>query len=181
MRKILLVLSLVLLLNLSLVSAITEQEINEARDLLDSNVSCDKLTNEQLEIIGEYYMEQMHPGDGHELMHKMMGLEEGSEAEKQFHVNMAKRLYCNENVYLGYGMMGSGMMQGGLHGGMMGSGLIQSMMGNNSLGYGVPFQNYGYWSILDILYAVLLIGLIALVFLGVFKLWKDINEKKAKK
>ena len=185
MKKILLIMSLVLLLNLSLVSAITGQEINEAKDLLESKAGCDKLTNEQLEIIGEYYMEQMHSGESHELMHKMMGLEEGSEAEKQFHVNMAKRLYCNENVYVGYGMMGSGMMQsgiqGGMMGGMMGSGLIQSMMGSNSLGSGMPFQNYGYWSILDILYAVLLIGLIALVFLGVFKLWKDINEKKAKK
>ena len=121
MKKILLIVSLVLLLNLGLASAITAQEINGAKDLLDSKVRCDKLTNEQLEIIGEYYMEQMHPGESHELMHKMMGLKEGSEAEKQFHINMAKRLYCNEdktsgsegmmNMVMGSNMMGSGMMR----------------------------------------------------------------------
>src|SRR3989339_1349194 len=107
MKKIiLLIIGLVLLLNLSLVSAVTQQELNEAKDLIDSKVSCDKLTNDQLEIIGEYYMEQMHPGESHEIMHKMMGLQEGSETEEQFHVNMAKTIYCGESG----GMMGGGMM-----------------------------------------------------------------------
>ena len=181
MKKIISAMIVVFLLSFGLVNAITQQEINEAKSLIDSKTDCKSLSDSQLEIIGEYYMEQMHPGEAHELMHQMMGLAEGSKAEREFHINMAKRLYCNENVYVGYGMMGSGMMQSGMQGGMMGSGLIQSMMGSNSLGSGMPFQNYGYWNILDILYAVLLIGLIALVFLGVFKLWKDINEKKAKK
>ena len=105
-KKIIFVLIAVLFLNLSLVSAITQQEIGEAKSLVDSNVRCDDLTNEQLEIIGEYYMEQMHPGEAHELMHKMMGLTEGSDAEEKFHINMAKTIYCNENVS-SYGMMGS--------------------------------------------------------------------------
>ena len=28
----------------------------------------------------------------------MMGLTEGSEAEEQFHINMAKKIYCGESV-----------------------------------------------------------------------------------
>ena len=183
MKKIMLL--LLVLLTVSLITNVNgEEDFTKAESLIKSRIACDDMTNDQLESIGDYYMEQMHPGESHELMDNMMG-GEGSESLKQVHINMAKRLYCNENVYVGYGMMGSGMMQsgiqGGMMGGMMGSGLIQSMMGSNSLGSGMPFQNYGYWNILDILYAVLLIGLIALVFLGVFKLWKDINEKKAKK
>ena len=164
MRKILLIIGLVLLLNLSLVSAITQQEINEAKDLIDSKVSCgDKLTNEQLEIIGEYYMEQMHPGESHELMHKMMGLEEGSETEKQFHINMARILYCNEDGTSNSGGM-MGMMGGGMN--MMGSGMI----GNG--GY------FGYWNFLNVLYVILLIGLIILVYLWIIKLWRGFYGKK---
>src|SRR3989344_2614591 len=132
MRKTILVIFAVLMLALNLVNAITQQEINEAKGLIDSKVSCDKLTNGQLEIIGEYYMEQMHPGESHELMHKMMGLTEGSETEKQFHINMAKTIYCDESG----GMMDSGMMNMMMGGNMMGSG---GMMGNYPSYYG-----YGY-------------------------------------
>ena len=51
----------------------------------------------------------MHPGESHEIMDKMMD-GEGSEALRQVHINMARRLYCNENVYVGYKMMTAGMM-----------------------------------------------------------------------
>ena len=105
-------------------------EIEEGKKLVESKTSCDKLSNEQLEAIGDYYMEQMHPGESHELMDNMMG-GEGSESLKQVHINMAKQLYCNENVYAGYGMMGSrGMM---------------NMMGSYPAGY--DYGNYGYWNI----------------------------------
>src|SRR3989338_697642 len=94
-----------LLLGMSLVSA-HKPDFGETKQLIDSGISCDKLTDEQLESIGDYYMEQMHPGEAHEMMDQMMG-GEGSESLRQVHINMAKRLYCNENVYIGYGMMGS--------------------------------------------------------------------------
>ncbi|HLG23713.1 MAG TPA: hypothetical protein VI564_02155 [Candidatus Nanoarchaeia archaeon] len=116
-----------------------EHDFTQTKKLIDSGISCNKLTNEQLEEIGDYYMEQMHPGESHELMDNMMG-GEGSESLKQVHINMAKRLYCKENVYIGYGMMGSGGMRN-----MMGG----SMMGNYPLGYG--YSNYGYWNIFWIL------------------------------
>ncbi len=92
MKKIIIIFVMIvaLLLNLSLVNAVTQQEISETKSLIDSKANCKSLSDSQLEIIGEYYMEQMHPGESHELMHKMMGLKEGSEAEKQFHIDMGK-------------------------------------------------------------------------------------------
>ena len=155
MKKTIFVAIVALLLNLGLVNAITQQEISEAKGVIDSKANCKSLSDSQLEIIGEYYMEQMHPGESHELMHKMMGIKEGSEAEKQLHINMAKTIYCGEA-----GMMGSGVMGYG-------------MMGN--YGYG-----FGYWNFVNVLYAILLIGLIILVYLWIIKLWKTMENKKDK-
>ena len=172
MKKIIFVVIVALLLSLGLANAITQQEISEAKGLIDSKADCKSLSDSQLEIIGEYYMEQMHPGESHELMHQMMGLKEGSEAEKQFHINMAKALYCGETNAFGSGsMMGRGMMNM-MTGGNMGYG----MMGNDPFGYG-----YGYWSFWNILYLILLIGLIILVYFGIIKLWRSLYQKKYKK
>lgn len=144
-----------------LVSAITPQEIDEAKNLIDSKADCKSLSDSQLEILGEYYMEQMHPGEAHELMHKMMGLQEGSDAERQFHINMARTMYCGEPG----GMMGGQNVQGGM---------MQGTMGN--WGY-----NLGYWGFVNVLYVILLIGLVILVYLGIIKLWKSMNNKRGKK
>ena len=163
MRKTILVIFAVLMLTLNLVNAITQQEIKEAKGLIDSKVDCKSLSDAQLEIIGEYEMELMHSGDSHEAMHKMMGLKEGSEPEKQFHINMAKTIYCGESS----GMMGGGMMSMMMGGNMMGYG----MMGN--YGYG-----FGYGSFINILYIILLIGLIILVYLWIVKLLKNTKNKK---
>ncbi len=137
MRKIVLAINMILLLSLGIVSA-NEHDFSETKQIIDSGISCDKITDEQLEAIGDYYMEQMHPGESHELMDNMMG-GEGSESLKQVHINMAKRLYCNDAVYIGYGMMGSGGMMN-----MMGRG----MMGNYPASY--DYSKYGYWNIFQI-------------------------------
>ena len=158
MKKIIFVVIVALLLSLGLANAITQQEISEAKGLIDSKADCKSLSDSQLEIIGEYYMEQMHPGESHELMHQMMGLKEGSEAEKQFHINMAKALYCGETNAFGSGsMMGRGMMNM-MTGGNMGYG----MMGTNSFGY-------GYWSFWNIILSLFWIGLIVLVIWLIYK------------
>ena len=139
MKKIsIIVIFSMLLLGVSLVSA-HEHDFDETKQLIDSGIDCDKLTDEQLESIGDYYMEQMHPGESHELMDNMMG-GEGSESLKQVHINMAKRLYCNENVYIGYGMMGSG--------GRMNM-MSRGMMGSYPASY--DYSNYGYWNIFWVL------------------------------
>ena len=150
MKKTILILAIFLL---SIVAVLAQEshdsEIEEGRKLVESKISCDKLSNEQLEEIGDYYMEQMMPGEAHEIMDKMMG-GEGSESLKQVHINMAKRLYCNESVYIGYGMMGSG--------GMM------NMMGRGMMGNYYPasynYSNYGYWNIFWILLLAVVIFLI---------------------
>src|SRR3989338_8500995 len=158
MKKIMFVMVVILLLSFGLASAVTQQEIKEAKGLIDSKADCKSLSDSQLEIIGEYYMEQMHPGESHELMHQMMGLKEGSEAEKQFHINMAKALYCGETNAFGSGsMMGRGMMNM-MTGGNMGYG----MMGTNSFGY-------GYWSFWNIILSLFWIGLIVLVIWLIYK------------
>src|SRR3989338_3442138 len=90
--------------------ALAHGNFNETKKLIDSEISCNELSDEQLEEIGDYYMEQMHPVESHELMDNMMG-GEGSESLKQMHINMAKRLYCNEDTG---GSMGMGMTNGGM-------------------------------------------------------------------
>ena len=156
-----LILVVILLLSLRLANAITQQEIKEAKSLIDSKVDCKSLSDSQLEIIGEYEMELMHPGESHEAMHKMMGIKEGSEAEKQFHISMAKAIYCGESS------------------GMMGRGMMNMMMGDNMMGS----TGYGYWyfGFINILSVILLIGLIILVYIWIFKLWKNMKNESKKK
>ena len=173
MKKIIFAAIIALLLGLSSANAITQQEISEAKGLIDSKVDCKELSDSQLEIMGEYYMEQMHPGESHELMHKMMGLQEGSEDEKQFHINMARTIYCAES-----GMMGTGGMMGMMN--MMGSGMMggQTLAQTNMMqGTAEAWRYYGYWNFLNILYVILLIGLIILVYLWIVKLWKSMKNK----
>lgn len=168
MGKIIFITFVILLLNLSLAGAITQQEINEAKSLIDSKADCKSLSDSQLEIIGEYEMELMHPGESHELMHQMMGIKEGSDAEKQFHINMAKRLYCNEDKA---GIMGAGMMNGGMMSMMMGGyGGMGNMMGNN-FGYGMmgnPF-GYSYWGFWNIIWLLFWIGITVLIIWLIYK------------
>ncbi len=135
--------------------AITQAEITEAEDLINSNKDCSSLSSAQLDLIGEYIMERMHPGEAHELMDEMMG-GEGSDGLKQMHVQMARRLYCKEDVG---GMMGSG-------------GMRNMMMGNNS--YGGIFG----WNIFEVLLLVLLVGLIVLVYLNIWKKAKENGKVK---
>lgn len=136
-------------------STMNPAEANAAKQLVNSNLSCDKLNESQLELIGDFYMEQMHPGQAHELMDNMMG-GEGSESLKQVHINIAKRLYCNENVYVGYGIMGSGMMR---FGGNMVSYPYSGMMG----GYG------GFDWILSLLFWILAFAALVLLILWLYK------------
>src|SRR3989344_8349915 len=144
----------------------------EAKDIIKSKVTCSKLTEEQLERLGDYYMEQMHPGEAHEAMDEMMG-GEGSESLRQVHIAMAKRLYCNDiSGTAQYGTMGMMMSRG-----MMGYG---TNYGGGMMGYGMGYgmMGYGYWGFLNILYLVLAIGLIILVYLWIIKLWRNMPKKK---
>ena len=153
MKKIsIIVIFSMLLLSVSLVSA-HEHNFAETKQLIDSGIGCDKLTDEQLESIGDYYMEQMQPGEAHEMMDQMMG-GEGSESLRQVHINMAKRLYCNEDV-----------------GGMMGGGMMNMMMGNYQ-------EYYGYNNFWNILWLIFLIGVIVLIIWLIYKFTKKGKESE---
>lgn len=166
MKKILLFTIAILLLSIGLVSA-HEHNREEAKQLIDSKIDCDKLSDEQLEMIGDYYMEQMHPGEAHEMMDKMMG-GEGSDSLKQMHIQMARRLYCNEDVG---GMMGSGIMNM-----MMGPGGM-NMMGTNMMGSSMGSGSWWLWGIVGMLFWIVL--LVALVLLIIW-LYKNITGKATK-
>ena len=130
--------------SVSVISLEDTHDFTQAQKLVESGISCDELTDEQLESIGDYYMEQMHPGQAHEVMDKMMG-GEGSESLRQTHILMARRLYCNENVPMGYGIIGSG--------GMMGAGMMGSPLGYTSTGF-------GYWSVVWVILLIVIIVVI---------------------
>ena len=130
------------------------EDFTMAKQLIDSGVNCDNLNDKQLESIGDYYMEQMHPGQAHEFMDSMMG-GEGSESLKLIHINMAKRIYCNEDVYVGYGMMGNMMGKGfSRGGGMMG------MMGGYYGGYGMGAFGWIFMILIVVALVLLILWLI---------------------
>lgn len=182
------VLFLMILLNVGIVFSDAD-EFEEAKKLIDAKTPCSKLTENQLEAMGDYYMEQMHPGEAHELMDEMMG-GEGSESLKQMHIAMAKRIYCNDiSGMTQYGMMGSGGMMGmmPMMMSMMGAGMMGTGKGTNyggtgnmmyNIGYGMMGSGFGYWGFLNFLSLVLVIGLIILVYLWIIKLWRELPKKK---
>ena len=101
----------ILLLITGVVAAHTNETFTEAINLIKEKVPCDELSQEQLESIGDYYMEQMHPGEAHEAMDEMMG-GEGSASLEQMHINMAESFYCNGNGDVGVTTYPNGMMGG---------------------------------------------------------------------
>lgn len=111
-------------------------------------------------------MEQMHPGEMHDVMHKMMGIEEGTEAHKAFHVNIARMMYCGQGMMM-QGMMGGRMMRMMFGGERM---AMQDMMGGWMMG---PVFGFG-----GVLYTLLLIGLVVLVWLWVVKVWREVFRKR---
>src|SRR3989344_1061483 len=136
--KLMLIMGVLLVFITGLASA--HGDFTEAKKFVEGKVSCGNLTDEQIEEVGDYLMELMHPGEAHEQMHNIMG-GENSETVKLMHVNMAKMMYCNEgegmnnmmNMMQG-GMMGNNTMgSGGM--GMMGSGMMgPGMMGSGMMG-----------------------------------------------
>ncbi|MEW6329505.1 MAG: SHOCT domain-containing protein [Candidatus Micrarchaeota archaeon] len=117
--------------------SVSQNELAEAKQLIDSNVSCANLSDEQLELVGEYFMEQMHPRGAHEMMHRMMGLSEGTQEEKNFHISMARNTYCRESRSVGMmcGMMTMGDMMSYGGGGIIDGGGMMN-------GHGT----YGVWN-----------------------------------
>jgi len=133
-------------------ASISNEEIIQAKSIIDSKVPCNQLTLDQLKILGEYFMEQMHPGDAHELMDEMMGLEDNPAQDELFHQNLAKTIYCDEsNRMVGYQNM-------------------QRMMSNKNFNTGTPMM-----------YIIFLFLLIILVLFVIFKLYQNVSVGKKKR
>lgn len=150
----------------------TLKSILKAQGISDvSKVDCQKISDENLEELGDAAMEKMlGSSEQHEIMDKMMG-GEGSASLKAMHKNMGLR-------YLGCG--GSGMMN------MMGMGNWSNfnnlknynpMMGNfgfnNMMGWGWGWSLFG-WITMILFWVLLVVVIVALVKW----LLADKNKKK---
>lgn len=142
-------------------------EIQSGQAIVEAKTSCDVLTNDQLEAVGEYYMELMHPGALHDAMEQVMGLEEGTQEHKDFHIALGERMYCgvsNSSTSTGmrgyYGMMGSGNWG------------TYSMMSGYGYGYAPSYSFWSFWNISCIIFTALIF---AVIFWGVHAL---ISKKK---
>ena len=149
-------------LNFAFISAHGEETFAEAEEIIMQKISCDNLTESQLEILGDYYMEQMHPGELHEIMDERMG-GEGSGSLKIVHINMGLAFYCGEHDAIQGGMMNTLMGRNMMYSGMMG----------NYDGYGT---NY-----LGLLFNILLIvGLVFLIIWLSREIFKKNKHKRRK-
>jgi len=160
---------LIFLLTLSLlVAAHGEETFAQAEEIIGQKIPCSELSNGELELIGDYYMEQLHPGEAHVVMDEMMG-GEGSEQLEQTHIALARNFYCGEHEALSSGMMNTIM---GRNGRMMSGG----MMGYYSSGYAwMPILT-------PLLYIIIILASVAFIIWLVYdKLIKKEKRNKTKK
>ena len=84
---------LVLIL-MSFASAHTDDVLAHGEEIVTQNTPCQELSENELEAVGDYLMELMHPGEAHERMDEMHG-GEGSESLKDMHLSIAQSRYCS--------------------------------------------------------------------------------------
>jgi len=150
-----------LLINISFTLAHGDEDFTNAEEMIKQKISCDELNESQLEILGDYFMEQMHPGEAHEIMDERMG-GEGSESLRLIHINMGKSFYCGE-----HGAMSGVMMNRMMDRGMMSGTDSRSLVGG--VDYRIGF--------LGSLVLVLVVGVLILILILIFT---QLNQSKKK-
>lgn len=140
-----------------------ESKTKEGEKLVQEEVECDTLNDGQLETIGEYLMEQMHSGESHGVMHDMMGMKEGAQYHKQFHVNLAERMYCGGSEIMGMPMMQSNTSNGSESSrpGMMGSGMMSMMMGGGNVA--ASTASWIGWIFMILFWSIIILAIVALI------------------
>ncbi len=132
------------------------EDFSEAEKLIASKIGCENITDNQLEMLGDYYMEQMHPGEYHKIMETRMG-GEGSESLRVTHINMGKIFYCGQSGTMYPSMMNVMMGRSGYNG--------NGMMGNYNY-YGTNnYSNFNYNLLLIVLLIVVIVTLIVVIVL----------------
>jgi len=129
-------------------------------------ISCPDLSEEDFAALGEYFMGLML-GDSHEAMNNQMIQMMGEEGEEQMHATLGKRMSgCEPNAEAEYGMGGMMSMMG-MGGGFMGgssspmSSGFNSFNNNSMMGYG--FGGFFGGFIMLLFWALVIVGIIALV------------------
>ncbi len=118
------------------------------KKLRNQEISCQSLTDEDFESLGEYFMDLMiGDRESHLAMNQMMKNMHGEEGEKLMHINMGKRFSnCfsdNPRINL---RESAGLMP------MMGYGGIMPMMGYGIGGWN--FLNWRGWNILALILGI---------------------------
>lgn len=133
------------------------EDFSEALEIIENKVPCEDLTDNEFELLGDYYMELMHPGEAHERMDEMMG-GEGSESLRLMHINMGQRFYCGDTEF---GMMGGGMMN-------------YKTSNRGIMQYPILMMNsFGYF-----INTLLIVVLVIALLLAIIWLYKNIITKK---
>jgi len=157
-----------------------EAEGLEVWEKLESKeLSCADLTDEDFDVLGEYFMGQS-AGENHAAMNKRITEMMGEDGETQMHISMGKSYsgcYNGTGYYgMGPGMMGTGFTnQNQQTYGMMGPGMMGSQYGYGMMG------GYGLFSIWNLLWLGTWALVIIALILGIIYLLKKIKEKPADK
>ena len=136
-----------------LAKIIKEQGVT-SREMID----CQRVSENDLEVLGDAIMERMHPGEAHEFADQMMG-GEGSDSLRAMHILLAKRyLGCaSSDDYRGV----AGMMMGD-YDDMMGPGMFYGD-DTQQIGFGWGGMTFGmiaFWAVIIAIFVWLVKSLI---------------------
>lgn len=131
------------------------------------DISCPNLSDEDFAALGEYFMGTML-GNSHEAMNNRMIQMMGEEGEEQMHVVLGKRMSsCDPEAQAPAGIDNMMSMMMGVGGGFMGGGMsplgsgFNSFNNNYMMGYG--FGGFFGGFIMLLFWALVIVGIIALV------------------
>lgn len=127
-------------------------------------IGCADLSDDDFEVLGEYFMGQMM-GESHSAMNKMMVNMMGEQGEEQMHVVMGKRMSgCEPNASVPQNVINQGIMP------MMmgGNNFMMGNWGQTPLWWG----SIGSWLVLLNLIIWLIVGVLVVIWL-----WRQLRRK----